>query len=494
MLSPIDPGAGLPTVPPLPQMTGTQAAAPVWAPEQQLQQPLQGPPAEMALITQSPGPSTLPTQQQQHQGMVISADDLVTPRDMTGVRSPSAAQFAGTAVASRPPLSSPQRLAVTGDLGHVNIQGVRPYIHKSPWDAPPAHRSPGKQRAMPVSATKGMSAGNLSVYQHWLASQLAGLDVALAGQVTVEADRLRLRRVRQRVEHDLKSRLMQSMADAVSLISRCRGIDPYTSTEAEALIRERTGRTTEHPLHRYGFLFHIVLYPVTILLAIAGYVAIALAALASVGVEIKSTGGLPLLRKVCVALQRFLLILSTFIMVLPISVVCVAFSALPDILLLLVRPILPSQMKLKLSQWFFPTSLAFWTSAKMCCCGFSAAFASNLLLGACPLTEAFVSTSLGGQLCDAQSDTLPVSAGFQAAVVCAPHFMAHHKSLRSMALRGVPEYYAPAGGSLAQMPFLVQWAYLLGDSHICAAWEAESMGYLPPEGGLPVVQKGVFMK
>jgi len=266
--------------------------------------------------------------------------------------------------------------------------------------------------------------------------------------------------------------------DAVKLVTLCRGCDPYTPAEAEGLVRQRIGRTREHPFHMYGFLIHLALYPFTILLAIAGYLCIALSASAKVGLQGKSNGEPSCRRTPVRCLQRALLTLITFTMVLPISVVCVALCAVPDILLLLARPVLPSRIKLALLPWFFPTSLAFWSAGMF---GFAGAFVSNILLGACPVGDGFVSTSLGGQLCHMESDSLPISSAFQAAVVCAPHFMAHHQSLRSTALRGIPEFYAPAGGPLARMPSVVQWAYLLGDANLSAAWEAESMGYLPLE-------------
>merc|ERR1719456_1207479 len=75
------------------------------------------------------------------------------------------------------------------------------------------------------------------------------------------------------------------MRDAVNLITLCRGLDPYTPAEAEEVVRARIRRTGEHPLHVYGFLIHLALYPFTILLAIGGYFCIALSASARVGAK-----------------------------------------------------------------------------------------------------------------------------------------------------------------------------------------------------------------
>lgn len=165
-------------------------------------------------------------------------------------------------------------------------------------------------------------------------------------------------------------------------------------------------------------------------------------------------------------------------MVLPISLCCIAVCAVPDILMLLARPALALRIKLTLLPWFFPSSIAFWSAGML---GFWPAWVANVLLGACPVSSAFkfISISLGGQLCNTEHSALPLSSAFQAAVVCAPHFMAGQKSLRSNALRGVAEYYAPTGVPFARMPFVVQWAFLLWDRELCAAWEAECLGRLP---------------
>lgn len=359
-----------------------------------------------------------------------------------------------------------QQPTYVGNSGHKVMQGTQySYMPKSPWD-PPAWTSPAKRpleksiaTALPVNA--GVT---LTWSQRRLARHLAGLDVSLAAEIAAQADRLRVQRVQGRIERDLHTR-SGKMQDAVKLVRLCQGCEPYTPVEAEDVVRQRIGRTGEHPLHSYGFLIHIALYPFTIILAIAGYLCAALSASAGRKTHVR-------------CLQRALLMLVTFIMVLPISVVCVVVCAVPDILLLLARPLMPLRMKLLLLPWFFPTSLAFWSAGM---CGFAGAFVSNILLGACPVGDGFVSMSLGGQLCNMQSDSLPISSAFQAAVVCAPHFMAHHQSLRSIALRGIPEFYAPAGGKLAQMPSVVQWAYLLRDTDLCAAWEAKCMDYLPLE-------------
>merc|ERR1712070_940197 len=105
---------------------------------------------------------------------------------------------------------------------------------------------------------------------------------------------------------------------------------------------------------------HIALYPITVLLAIAGYFCIALSASASVGIESRRHDKSSL-RTVMAYLRQALLTLCTVIVVMPIAACCVALCAVPDILLLLARPVLPLRIKLALLPWFFPTSVAFWS-------------------------------------------------------------------------------------------------------------------------------------
>jgi len=448
-----------------------------------------------------------PQEQEPRVSAMISPEDLVTPRDMTGIPSPSALRnTAGGNLTAQQVLNSPQRLRASTVVGappkaesvEVVIQGVKPYLHKSPWN-PPAWSSPSKPCAGAATsarkaAIKGLektgSGAMLTVTQKLVASQLAGLEVTLAAELVSYADKLRLQRVRQRVERDLHVRQRPSMRGAVSLISLCRGHDPYTTIEAEDIVRARTGRTREYPLHVYGFLIHLALYPITILLALVGYFQVAISAASSVGIgsgvsepDGKSQGS------TAQAIQRIILIICTFFMILPIGLCTVVLCAVPDVVLLLIRPLLPLSMKLALLPWFFPTSIAFWSAGM---CGFVPAFMANLLLGACPVGNAFLSMSFGGQLCNTKLQSLPPSSGFQAAVVCSPQFMSQQRALRATALRGIPEFYAPAGGPLAEMPFVVQWAFLLGDTELRAAWEAECMGHLPQAQHRDAAARGAF--
>jgi uncharacterized membrane protein len=393
---------------------------------------------------------------------LISPEDVVTPLDMTG--------WPCGAPKSKDPTeiyNSPQHLRASAVAGHrfvggpeehveVIVSGAQPYFHKTPW-SPQPFSSPGKALGSIVASTEdGLDKAQLTFLHQMLAWQLAQFDVELADEITSLADKKRLNRIK-----GWEVKPSASMVEAVSIIVACRQKEPYTPMEAEAIVRRRVGKTAENPLHVYGFLFHVAFYPFTMLSAILAYVQMAIIVSRKIGIETKST-----LETICLAFLAFLLGL-------PIAIIYVVIVAVPDIILLLVRPLLPLRIKLQLTQWFFPTSLAFWSCACL-------APVAHLFLGACPLDDAFVNMSMGGELCNVQLERVPLSAAFQAAVVCSPHFLARHKNLRRIALRGVPEFFAPAGGRMAQMPLIVQWGYLLGDSELRAAWEAETAGCLPP--------------
>jgi len=117
-----------------------------------------------------------------------------------------------------------------------------------------------------------------------------------------------------RVEHDLKAQKRSSMHEALGLIALRSGDHPHTSMDAEQAedkVRERIGRTSEHPLHVYGFLIHLVLYPFTILLAAGGYFSMALSASATVAVDL----GLHDKPSPAQTITEFLLNLSVTVMV-----------------------------------------------------------------------------------------------------------------------------------------------------------------------------------
>lgn len=404
----------------------------------------------------------------------ISPRDIATSGDLERLVSApptiNVEQPAQVASVSRTPLRAAAEINESM-IVHVEMQkpGVGRCFRAKSWD--PAT----KQKVNAVPSARAGDAGTTCAlgFDHtFLARQLSELDVALAGEVVRYADRLRTKRVLKRVESNRST----AMRDAIRIVASCRGREPCGSVEAEALVRLRTGRCYEHPLHVYGFLLHVCMYPLTVLLAIAGYLRMALMASARImakpGRRESSSSVTDLL---CVA-QAVLVSLCTLLMVAPFAALLVIFCVLPDITLLILRPCLPTPTKRTSLPWFFPTSLAFWCAGA---CGCWTAVLAYHLLGAFPVAGAFVNTNLGGELCVTYSDSHPPSQAFQAAVICDPDFLADRRHLRAAALKGVCEFYAPAGGRLAMMPVIVQWAYLLGDVKLCAAWEAEAMGLLP---------------
>eukprot|EP00928_Gymnodinium_smaydae_P054706 TRINITY_DN3843_c0_g1_i1.p1 TRINITY_DN3843_c0_g1~~TRINITY_DN3843_c0_g1_i1.p1 ORF type:complete len:409 (-),score=61.45 TRINITY_DN3843_c0_g1_i1:101-1327(-) len=307
-----------------------------------------------------------------------------------------------------------------------------------------------------------------------LAQQLAQLDVRLADELVLHADSLRVERLMRRIEG---RRWMQTSLCAVRIVTGCR--QQREPKDAELLVRRRIKKLGENALHRYGGLLHVALYPFTILLAIFAYTKIAISMTSKVRVRRACTDGKlnsVLISSAC----KLLFLVCMFAFVLPLAVVAVALSAVPDILLLLARPVLPLKTK-KTLPWFLPTSLAFWGAGAG---GYMPALLSHSLLGACPVDDAFVNLSSGGELYNSRTKTQPPSMAFRAAVVCNPHFLGHLPAMRATALRGIPEFFAPAGGPLACMPEVVQWAYLLGDMELMSAWEAETMGELRGDVGV----------
>jgi len=297
---------------------------------------------------------------------------------------------------------------------------------------------------------------------------LSTFDVALAAEIVKYANDLREKRVQARLEKN--GAVSASMKDAISIIVKSRNPDVYSGREAEAIVRRRRGQTSEHCLHRFGCLLHVALYPITILLALLVCMCQGAAALARVGQQAPSVAG-PL-----VGIGKLLLLLITMCGLLPLSILMVVLSAPVDIILLLLRPLLSADRKRSLTPWVLPSSLAFWGAGMA---GYMGGLIAHRLLGCSVVDTAFLSLNLGGELCKIQAQNVPPTMAFQAAVACDPCFLEHRSALRAMALRGIAEFYAPAGGPLAAMPAVVKWAYLLGDAELQAAWEAEALGRLP---------------
>jgi len=346
-----------------------------------------------------------------------------------------------------------------------------PYGHK-PDSAIMPPTLLGRMQAVEAGLVDGVpDSVPLGAYPRLVAAQLSYFDVGLATEVAAHANYLRERRVRLRVQRN--GGVSASMRDAISIVVRCRGRDPFGPREAEERIRKRLRRTDVHCLHTYGAIIHVTLYPFTVLLA--------LAALLSLGVKAVGRLWLPDTKRSSAdiagsgTLQCLTVGFVFLFAVLPLSVLLVAASAVLDVILLWLRPVMPSSWQQSLVLWFFPSSLAFWAAGAG---GFLPGLLAHRFLGASVLEAAFVNLNLGGELCNTQSQSQPPTPAFQAAVACDPHFLAQHAALRPMALRGIPELYAPAGGPMAQMPPVVRWAYLLGDSELCLAWEAESLGSL----------------
>jgi hypothetical protein len=356
----------------------------------------------------------------------------------------------------------------------VVVSGASPYVQKTQW-SPEQWNSPLQmQHASGRDEEDGRSKAHFDCLHKFLAWQLASVDIALAAEIINSANHQRLKRVRQ-----LGHSPSKSMQHAFDIVVACRGKEPHTPGSAEAIVRRRIGKDVEHLMHVYGFIIHLLVYPITMILAFIGYIRLGLLAATKIGDNSEHKRGFSRKGSIESSAMYAFVMFCFCIMLVPTAAVCVVVAGVPDLLLILVRPILPLSIKLALP-WFSPSSLAFWTAGP-------AASVAFLFLGASPVDEAFMTMSLGGELCTARLERLPPSSAFQAAVICSPYFLSREHALRRMALRGVPEFHARAGGPLSRMPVIVQWGYLLGDSELCAAWEAECMGCLADmcSGGTP---------
>eukprot|EP00440_Ansanella_granifera_P056113 gb/GFBE01060818.1/.p1 GENE.gb/GFBE01060818.1/~~gb/GFBE01060818.1/.p1 ORF type:complete len:411 (+),score=67.94 gb/GFBE01060818.1/:1-1233(+) len=313
----------------------------------------------------------------------------------------------------------------------------------------------------------------LGAYGRLLAQLLSGLQLSVAEQVVQLADELRDRQAEALAERqaarttgdqrvaleDAKPRVKEATLRVL------RDCETYSPSEAEAVVRRRVGNHSIHCLHIYGGLFHVMFYPFTIFLAVVAYVRVG----SSASVWLFDSDSPLLGSALCTKLLRSFISLWIFIMTLLVALVFVVACAPADVVLLLLRPCLPTASRKAVTLWFFPSSLAFWSAGL---CGFMPAVLAHRLLGATPLGEG-VMFSLGRERWEAYEPQM----GFRAAVFCDPGFMASPSYLRAAALKGVPQDFAPAygGAACAAMPLAVQWAYLLGDVGLCAAWEAKTM-------------------
>jgi len=324
---------------------------------------------------------------------------------------------------------------------------------RSTWKPSPKqlpHRSPPRQKLGP--------------YERLLARGLAGLQRSVAREVITLADELREQfEIAEADRAVTRSRTGQAAEkearkEAIGILKECQ---TYAPEQAEAVVRRRVGMTREHPLHTYGGLLHLALYPVTIFLAVLAYCRVVCYGCSLAGRTSSKT--LCVLQTASSA--------CALVAAMPLVFFLVIFFAPADLAVLLLRPVLSGHVKRRCVCWQYPSSLAFWMAGV---CGFGPAVCAHHLLGAAP--------SAGGVLFTFGGRAIPhPPLAFRAAVYCDPHFMAEPHYLRVSSLKGVPEEYTPpflyAG---AAMPLTVQWAYLLGDLSLCGAWEAEMEKLRPP--------------
>jgi len=427
--------------------------------------------------------ASIPPQQQHQQSPQLHQQHLVRDAFRTsGLRatavSPDQTRWNGAGI---PSLGSLEATAHSA----LGVAAISPAQTLMPKDSKLAlYASPGQGKAMALSPrgqfeAQALAAPAPSAGPHALGGVhkavgfvLSTFDVALASEIVLYANRLREDRVQARLEKNGSA--SASMKDAIGVIVKSRNPEAFSAREAEEIVRRRRGLSSEHCLHQYGFLLHLAFYPITVLLALLVCVSKGGAALLRVNNQTPDAS--PMMAKPCMSLGRLLMMLITLCGLIPLSVILVALCAPADILMLLLRPILPAKSKRSATPWFFPSSLGFWAAGMG---GYVLGLIAHRILGCSVLDTAFLTLNLGGELCKVQSQNAPPTVAFQAAVACDPHFLEQRHALRAMALRGIAEFYAPAGGPLAQMPPVVKWAYLLGDAELCAAWEAEALGRLP---------------
>lgn len=239
-------------------------------------------------------------------------------------------------------------------------------------------------------------------------------------------------------------------------IMRCG--DSLTPRDAETVVRARVGKCGESALHRFGGVLHLLLYPLTFMLAVVGFARI----------SCMSSPWSARSRRASALASCWSC--TVFCLALPFAVLIVMLLAPLDWFQLVVRPCLSPAKKREMSLWPFPSSVAFWVAGLA---GYMPAVLAHMLLGAAPSDQGVLIGPSNGSV-----------LALRAAVVCDPHFMAEPRYLRAGALKGVNLLYAPLGGSeeaVRNMPLAVQWAFLLGDIALCQTWEAEAVRPPPPK-------------
>ncbi|CAE8625788.1 unnamed protein product, partial [Polarella glacialis] len=347
-------------------------------------------------------------------------------------------------------LNSPRKL----NASHVSSHSRTYYSSITKTGRPAANnkrRSATSTQPSHIPGGAATAGGRVQIWAHHrlIARILASFPRSVAHEVARVSDDLRDQYADERAERQAalaegagEGRLA-AREEALKVLREC---ELYIPSEAEAVIRQRVNKLSEHPLHVYGVFFHTVLYPITIFLAILAYIRIACTHSLWGGENSgKSLMGYSMGAYMFECVLRVLTSLSVLLAALPVSV-CLVIAFVPiDISLLLLRPLLPGRVRRTLNSWPYPTSLAFWVAGL---CGYWPAVLAHRFLGSAPTGEG-VLLGFGSR----QAFHPPLA--FRAAVVCDPHFMAE-PYLRAPALKGVPEDVALSYSDVgAAMPLAV---------------------------------------
>jgi len=227
--------------------------------------------------------------------------------------------------------------------------------------------------------------------------------------------------------------------------------------EQEQFVRERMGLKRQRCLHVYGGVLHVVLYPVTLVVA-------TIYALIEGVSMIRRDVSRDFARKSDVPSFAFFgeaffvgFMFLVFCMISPLCTLPVLLSAPLDIILLLLRPCFSPKVRQAVVVFFFPSSLIFTVAA-----AFRIPMFAHCFLGALPSAAKDASTHLSFERQHFETVIFTLR-------LC-PHLdiSSCHRNRTSMARTAVKKLY----GMKHDIPGVIVWAFVLEDVALCQAWAA----------------------